>query len=568
MRSWIRRSFRNRVFCTVLLVTLLPLLLCDVLMMQIQVLRSQDQLTEEAKAQLSQLSQALTDTCGACEDLAEDLCGNTIVRSALRSGGGDSRVLYQLLFRSTGDLRQYARFDIFNASGQCQYTTDRVLPEGTLPTDWGILYAAGQSRELVFRDGADQTLLGARAVRSADGDILGYVVICMGRENFDLLFHDRYAATGDVILFSPQWRTIYCSEQIRAANAAGQLRNSLLEKGDLAVDTGEYYFHALRQADTGFTLILQQPRTFTTQVMRSIYAVSTLMGVLCLLLCLWCAWLLSRHLSQPVDQLDAAMDQVKRGDLDVRLQTDREDELGRLTDSFNRMTEQYQENLTRSVQRQRELNETQLRMMQAQLNPHFLYNTLDTMKWLGLSHQVPQVATLATDLAAILRSSISGGGFTTLEGELELVDRYLDIQSIRFEDRFTCEIDVPDRLQSCLVPKLVLQPVVENAILHGVADMDDGYIKLWALERQGDLLLYVSDNGRGFPEEVIRAVNSGQSPGEGGHLGLYNVNSMLRLRFGQGYGIYVEPDAEEGSRVRLTLPLMREGDDRAEGFGG
>ena len=110
--------------------------------------------------------------------------------------------------------------------------------------------------------------------------------------------------------------------------------------------------------------------------------------------------------------------------------------------------------------------------------------------------------------------------------------------------------------------------VVENAILHGVADMDDGYIKLWALERQGDLLLYVSDNGRGFPEEVIRAVNSGQSPGEGGHLGLYNVNSMLRLRFGQGYGIYVEPDAEEGSRVRLTLPLMREGDDRAEGFGG
>lgn len=162
MRSWIRRSFRNRVFCTVLLVTLLPLLLCDVLMMQVQVLRSQDQLTEEAKAQLSQLSQALTDTCGACEDLAEDLCGNTIVRSALRSGGGDSRVLYQLLFRSTGELRQYARFDIFNASGQCQYTTDRVLPEGTLPTDWGILYAAGQSRELVFRDGADQTLLGAR----------------------------------------------------------------------------------------------------------------------------------------------------------------------------------------------------------------------------------------------------------------------------------------------------------------------------------------------------------------------------------------------------------------------
>ncbi len=567
MRDWLRGSFRNRIFCTVLLVTLLPLLLCDVLMMQIQVFRSQGQLTERARTELAELSRALSDTCRACEDLAEDLSGNTIVRSALRSGGGDSRVLYQLLFRSTGALRQYARFDIFNASGQCQYTTDRVLPEGMLPTDWGILYAAAQSQKLVFRGDERQGLLGARAVRSADGDILGYVVIHMGRENFDLLFHGRYAATGDVILFSPQWRTIYCTQLVREEDIAGQLRESLLASGDLSVDTGEYYFHALRLEDTGFTLVLQQPRTFTRQVMGSIYAVSALMGFLCLLLCLWCAWTLSRHLSQPVDQLDAAMDQVKRGNLDMRLRTDRTDELGRLTESFNRMTEQYQENLTRSVRRQRELNETQLRMMQAQLNPHFLYNTLDTMKWLGVSNQVPQVATLATDLAAILRSSISGGGFTTLEGELELVDRYLDIQSIRFEDRFTCEIDVPDRLQSCLVPKLVLQPVVENAILHGVADMDDGYIKLWAQEREGDLLLYVSDNGCGFPAEVVRAVNSGQSPGEGNHLGLYNVGSMLRLRFGEGYGIYVEPSVQEGSRVRLTLPLMREGDIGAEGFG-
>lgn len=566
MRSWIRRSFRNRIFCTVLLATLLPLLLCDVLMMQVQVFRSQAQLTEQAQTQLADLSRALSDTCRACEALAEDLSGSTIVRSALRAGGGDSRVLYQLLFRSTGELRQYGRFDIFNASGQCQYTTDRVLPEGTLPTDWGILYAAGQSRKLVFRSSGD-ALLGARAVRSADGDILGYVVIHMGRENFDLLFRQLYTPTGDIILFSPQWRAIYCTEQVGEASAAGQLRESLLEGDGLAVDAGEYYFHALRQKDTGFTLVLQQPRTFTRQVMRSIYAVSALMGFLCLLLCLWCAWLLSRHLSKPVDRLDAAMDRVKRGDLDVRLETDREDELGRLTESFNRMTEQYQENLKRNLRRQRELNETQLRMMQAQLNPHFLYNTLDTMKWMGVTHQVPQVATLATDLAAILRSSISGGGFTTLEGELELVDRYLDIQSIRFEDRFTCEIDVPDRLQSCLVPKLVLQPVVENAILHGVADLDDGYIKLWAQEREGDLLLYVSDNGCGFPPEVIRTVNSGQGAGEGNHLGLYNVSSMLRLRFGEGYGIYVEPDVEEGSRVRLTLPLMREGDIRAEGFG-
>ena len=172
------------------------------------------------------------------------------------------------------------------------------------------------------------------------------------------------------------------------------------------------------------------------------------------------------------------------------------------------MAEEYLANLDRSVQRQRELNEARLRMMQAQLNPHFLYNTLDAVKWLGMAHQAPEVAGLATDLAAILRSSISGDEVVTLEEELELVDRYVNIQTIRFGDRFTCEVDVAERYQSCLVPKLALQPLVENAILHGVADREDGYIKIWAGEEEDMLLLYVSDNGCGIPTEVLERLNS------------------------------------------------------------
>lgn len=150
------------------------------------------------------------------------------------------------------------------------------------------------------------------------------------------------------------------------------------------------------------------------------------------------------------------------------------------------MVEECEQNLKRSVERQKELNDTRIRMMQAQLNPHFLYNTLDSMKWMGVSHGVPQVATLAEDLAQILRASISGAEFVTLGQELELLERYIDIQLIRFEDRFACEIEVDDALTSCMVPKLVLQPIVENAVIHGVRDMDDGYIKIWAEGNAGE----------------------------------------------------------------------------------
>ena len=207
------------------------------------------------------------------------------------------------------------------------------------------------------------------------------------------------------------------------------------------------------------------------------------------------------------------------------------------------------------MQRERELNETKLRMLQSQLNPHFLYNTLDCMKWLGVTHGVNQVATLATDLAALLRAGISGDERITLEDELELIQRYLDIQEIRFGDRFVCELDVDERFQYCIVPKLVLQPLVENAIIHGVADSDEGFIKLWAEEDNGDMLLYVSDNGPGIPKDVLRRLNNHETI-PGSHLGLNNIDRIIRLYYGPAYGLTAQV-TEEGSLVCLRLPMEK-----------
>ena len=246
----------------------------------------------------------------------------------------------------------------------------------------------------------------------------------------------------------------------------------------------------------------------------------------------------------------------------MRIRSARQDEMGRLAASFDRMTQEYQQNLARSVQRERELNETRLRMLQSQLNPHFLYNTLDCMKWLGVTHGVAQIATLATDLAALLRAGISGSEHITLEDELELIQRYLDIQEIRFGDRFVCEIDVDERFQHCLIPKLVLQPLVENAIIHGVADSDEGFIKLWAEQQGEDLLLMVSDNGGGIPEVILRRLNSHQAI-PGGHLGLNNVDRIVRLSYGEQYGLTARV-TEQGSLVCLRLPIQR-GEEYAEG---
>lgn len=568
MKKWIQRSFRNRMFTAMLLAALLPLLLGGALMLRLQVVRIESGLARQADLRLRELEAALTEVYAACGDLAEDLAGSTVVHSALRRGGTESRTLYQVLYRSAEPLRDCVRFDIYDGEGRCLYTSGGSLPAEALDTGWGLLPAARASSGIAVRTGAEEGLAAAKAVRDHKGDLLGYVTASLDRSGFNRLLGGHYDAACEVLLLDRNWRTVYYSRPAQARDTAEALRSQLLAGEPLSGTDGDYRYIAAKHPETGFTLILQQPRTFTGQVMEAIYLVSAFVGSLCILLSLLFTWLLSRYLSEPVHQLDQAMGEVERGRLDVRLEPGREDELGRLAGSFNRMTEEYRLNLDRSVRRQRELNETKLRMMQAQLNPHFLYNTLDTMKWLGVVHHTPQVAELATGLAAILRAGIDGDEIVTLEQELDLVERYVDIQAIRFEDRFTCEIDVAERFRSCLVPKLALQPLVENAILHGVSDMEEGYVKLWAEEDGGDLLLTVSDNGPGIPPEILEKLNSPDKRIPGGHLGLFNVDSIIRLHYGPRYGLSARVLPGEGSRVRLRLPVKREEGSYAESPGG
>lgn len=570
MKGWIRRSFGNRIFATVLIVTLLPLLVCNVELVQLLRIRSELGLRQEATQQLAQLEDALSDLDSTLCSVVKSLADSTSVKSTLRQSDDSSRVMYQLLHQAGIPLLDYARLHLFDSEGICLYTTDSTagpqlaasgsdLSAQKWPTDWGILYAASLTDSLVLRSTEEGfPLVAAQSVRSHEGIVLGYIVITLESDSFSRLFSGLYSPTTNVLLLDSLWQTIYHTQPAQTSDLVTRLRSQLLSGEELSVAEGEYHFYIRQHPGTGFYLVLQQPVRFSTSVMRTIYVLSFLTGILCLILCLICSWHLSRHLSQPVNELDRAMQLVQAGQLDVCLRNDREDELGRLSESFNRMTQEYRLNLERSVQRQKELNETQLRMMQAQLNPHFLYNTLDSMKWMAVASHVPKVAMLATDLAAILRTSISGSELYTLEQELNLLERYIDIQSLRFEDSFTCEIDIPEQFQHCIVPKLVLQPLVENAIIHGVCDREDGYIKLYAEKKDDDLLIYVSDNGCGLPPEILNCLNSPDACITGGHLGLNNVNRILRLYFGDGYGLSATSEPGQGSILCVRLPYKKE----------
>lgn len=564
MRDWIRRSFKNRIFITVLLVTLVPMLLCDVFIMQISMRRSGDMLYAQAQSELDTGAGIIDSALDTVDGVTAKLAGSSVIRSALHRGR-ESDLLYQLMYRETENLNGFASIDVYDSDGARIYAGSLDSEAGSLPVYWGVLRAARECEgQTMQANGADGLVI-ARAVYGSDGEVSGYVLVRIPQGGFGALLGGSFGEQNDVFLLDGTWRQIYCSDSIRADETISSLRAQLLSGA--ALGGGDYNVYLRQSPDTGFTLALRQPKVYTREVMATVYSTCAAMGILCLLLGLLCAWLLSRYLSKPVNELDEAMKRVEKGDYAAELSSDREDEMGRLTASFNRMTREYRQNLERSVQRERELNETELSMMQAQLNPHFLYNTLDSIKWLGVTNGVPQVAAVASGLAVLLRAGISGDRLITLERELELLEKYLDIQSLRFEDRFAWEIDVDERFQHCIVPKLILQPLVENSIIHGVANMDDGYIKLSAREKSGTLILSVQDNGVGIPQDVLDWLNDPDRDVPGGHLGLKNVDRIVRLYYGGDYGISAYSAAGEGSLVELRLPMNKEGNGNAEGSG-
>lgn len=293
----------------------------------------------------------------------------------------------------------------------------------------------------------------------------------------------------------------------------------------------------------------QWPVVFTDDTVKSMYMVLFWLAVASFLLCIAVAAGMSSHLSKPIRVLNGAMDEVRKGKLETRVHTGRIDEFGELADNFNVMTENLGDYMEKQVEQQRQLNQVQIAMMQAQLNPHFLYNTLDTMKWVAKANHIPDIATLAAKLAKILRTSISSAQFISLKEEMDLVECYAEIQRFRFNGKFRFEYDLPKDLEEIWVPRLIVQPIVENAVIHGLADSEDGHILVHACEKDGLLIIEVSDDGCGISQEVIDHLNSRDMEKMKGHIGFYNVDSIIRFHYGPEYGLTV-CRMEEGGTVK------------------
>lgn len=293
------------------------------------------------------------------------------------------------------------------------------------------------------------------------------------------------------------------------------------------------------------------------------------MLALCVLMIVWLASLVVAPLDRQFAALIDKMTAVGKNEWpEHRAEPDgtgRRDELGILHQRFDQMTEQLQSLIQANYVNELLKKEAQLKALENQINPHFLYNTLESINWRAKALGAEDISTMAQSLGSLLRATLSeSGGLFTLRCELELVRSYMSIMMFRFEDRLTFHVDIPDELLDTLIPKLIIQPLVENAIRYGVEESTEACEIDIAGRREGETLyLTVSNSDSFFEENLLEKLRSRGAPSHGHGIALLNIEQRIRLTFGEEYGLTLY-NQDERAVACIKLPV-KGGAERAEG---
>ncbi len=276
----------------------------------------------------------------------------------------------------------------------------------------------------------------------------------------------------------------------------------------------------------------------------------------------------SSSFAKPIKKLMKLMKRVEGGDLTVKMNSEYDDEIGQLIRSFGQMINKLNDLMNKIYSDQQVLRKAQLEVLQSQINPHFLYNTLDSIVWMARDNKSKEVIDMVMALTKLLRISLSKGQeVISIEDEIIHVKSYLTIQGMRYKDKLNYEINVPREAYEYKILKLTLQPIVENAIYHGIKNSPEpGTIKVNCEFDDGKIIFIVEDTGVGMPQEKVEELNEMLvNIGKGSGFGIRNVNERIRIHFGSEYGIRVESNLGSGTRIFITIPMVR-GENYVEGI--
>ncbi len=427
--------------------------------------------------------------------------------------------------------------------------------------NWGIFYSMSQEDDeikmRIMDDGlGDWNLILGKRVRRGD-EVEGYIVVTLSSREFLRSISSKSSQT----LVTDSRGVVYLTNNYSFVD--GLNRFSMGEpfpQGNQSVNGENYYFTSTKILDQMLTVHSVRRITNQIQFFLGLVLVLGFVFILLLLLVLYSTKKMALNKTKDLDKIVYALSQAESGDLKSRVDLDSQDEFQIIGDSFNAMIKSLNEQLERNAEMTKRLSNTQMKQLQAQFNPHFLYNTLDNIRFM-VKFSPDDASEMILKLSALLRYSLDyTHDMVELREDIRYTESYLSIMNIRYSQRLTYQINLEESLLHLKIPKLIIQPMIENALKYGFGLKETLHIIIEVQKKEGFLLLTCMDDGQGMDSKTLLAVQKQLDVEQDyrAHFGLYNIHRRLQLRYGNQAGVSILSTEGKGTQLKIKIPLEDE----------
>ena len=311
---------------------------------------------------------------------------------------------------------------------------------------------------------------------------------------------------------------------------------------------------------TGWKIVSVVPMSAFNMGMYETRLFFVLLLILSMLMIIFLNQMVSSSIAKPLEKLNDSVKEWEAGNMQPDIYIGGFTEVEHLGRTLKSTVEQIRKLMDDVLLEQEEKRKSELDALQSQINPHFLYNTLESITWMIEGERYEDAVFMISQLASLFRISLSKGKtIIRVEDEIKHAQNYMNIQKIRYKNRFQVDFQIADEIKDCCTVKLIVQPLLENAIYYGVEGMDDeGEIHVVGYRDGDDVCIEVQDNGLGMPEEMVEKLltENEHVPKHGSGVGVINVHNRIRIRFGEQYGLEIESEPDEGTTVRIRIPYI------------
>lgn len=494
-------------------------------------------------------------------EFLEDMPNNKVIQDFFRHG--QSKAIYEELYDFNNSREITSVFYIVDTNGQTVITNNNSRsPYDNLDIFMsGIFKEMSESNDIVFDNNKVQIDLSKRTVYSlgrairVDGELVGYLL-------FDLIEQDMLEQiqnlSVDIVVITDQYYNSILTNNASILDEIGKLTIVKRYKEELSFNNNDYYFYEARYLDERIRVFTFSKLDFINELVLTTSIFMILAMVVVIAVVVKISGILAYRKTKSIEDIINFIDFVKSGDLSARLAIDSDDEFEIIAEQLNQMLERMGQQMKTNEELSGRNKTAVIKQLEAQFNPHFIFNTLETLKYL-IQFDREKSMEMIVHFANILRYSVDYMQENIyLKDDLDYLKSYLQIQKFRYNKRLTFQLRYNDELAMCIVPKLILQPIIENCIVHGYKKKEKLHIDIIIEEVDTALVMYVKDNGDGMTEDQVDQIMNhiDDEKRQSGSIGLSNVHRRLQLLYGETYGVKVTGIEGEGTTVVVRLPIQ------------